>query len=164
VAVAWLAVERQYLGSNRVPVHGPRIFGHSGTGENTTRAVQVGDPFSGVSHDVVNGESVVWLNRTSFVNPANGAYGTIARNSIYGPGYTAVDLSVFKTIPIRNAVRAQVRLEMFNIFNRVNLAQPGSRVGGGLGRIGDTIGDSRGSPGIGPGEPFNTQLAVKLLF
>jgi hypothetical protein len=53
---------------------------------------------------------------------------------------------------------------MFNIFNRVNMAQPGSRVGGGLGKIGDTIGDSRGSPGIGPGEPFNMQLAWKFLF
>jgi hypothetical protein len=48
--------------------------------------------------------------------------------------------------------------------HRINLAQPGSRVGGGLGRIGDTIGDSRGSPGIGPGEPFNMQLALKILF
>jgi Carboxypeptidase regulatory-like domain len=31
--------------------------------------------------------------------------------------------------------------------------------------LGDyTIGDSRGSPGIGPGEPFNMQLALKVLF
>jgi len=68
--------------------------------------------------------------------------------------------------PVRMRVleRVELRLEMFNLFNRVNLAQPGSRVGGGLGRIGDTIGDSRGSPGIGPGEPFNIQLALKFLF
>ncbi|PYQ86718.1 MAG: TonB-dependent receptor [Acidobacteria bacterium] len=136
----------------------------SGTGENTTRANQVADPFDGVSHAVTSGQSVTWINRTSFVNPASGNYGAIARNSLYGPGYASVDLSVFKAIPLRDQVRAQLRLEMFNIFNRVNLAQPGSRVGGGLGRVGDTIGDSRGSPGIGPGEPFNMQLAVKLLF
>jgi hypothetical protein len=83
---------------------------------------------------------------------------------VYGPGYAAVDLSIFKNMPIRDRFRAQLRVEMFNILNRVNMAQPGSRVGGGLGKIGDTIGDSRGSPGIGPGEPFNVQLALKLLF
>jgi hypothetical protein len=136
----------------------------SGTGENTTRAVQVGDPFQGVSHAVVAGQSVLWLNRTAFVNPPSGSYGSVARNSISGPGYAAVDLSIFKNIPMRDALRAQLRVEMFNIFNRINLAQPGSRVGGGLGRVGDTIGDARGSPGIGPGEPFNMQLALKVLF
>jgi len=107
---------------------------------------------------------VQWINNKSFVNPASGNYGAVDRNSVYGPGYASVDLSVFKNIPLQNQLRAQLRLEMFNIFNRVNLAQPGSRVGGGLGRIGDTIGDSRGSPGIGPGEPFNVQLALKVLF
>jgi hypothetical protein len=136
----------------------------SGTGENTTRANQVGDPFANVSHDVVAGEPVQWIDRSAFVNPARANLGTVARNAVYGPGYAAVDLSVFKAIPLRDQLRAQLRLEMFNILNRVNLAQPGSRVGGGLGRIGDTIGDSRGSPGIGPGEPFNMQLALKILF
>jgi hypothetical protein len=136
----------------------------SGTGENTTRAVQVADPYEGVDQSVTPGQSVQWINRTSFVNPTSGNYGTVSRNSVYGPGYASVDLSVFKNIPLQNQLRAQLRLEMFNIFNRVNLAQPGSRVGGGLGRIGDTIGDSRGSPGIGPGEPFNVQLALKILF
>lgn len=136
----------------------------SGTGENTTRANQVADPYAGVDQSVTAGQSVQWINRTAFVNPASGNYGSVARNSVYGPGYASVDLSVFKNIPLQNQLRAQLRLEMFNIFNRVNLAQPGSRVGGGLGRIGDTIGDSRGSPGIGPGEPFNVQLALKVLF
>jgi len=136
----------------------------SGTGENTARAVQVGDPFQDVSHAVVNGQSVSWISRTAFVNPTGGNFGSVARNSVYGPGYAAVDLSIFKNMPIRDRFRAQLRVEMFNILNRVNMAQPGSRVGGGLGKIGDTIGDSRGSPGIGPGEPFNVQLALKLLF
>jgi hypothetical protein len=136
----------------------------SGTGENTTRAVQVADPFQGASPTVVSGQPVTWINRTAFVNPPSGSYGTVARDSVYGPGYAALDLSIFKNIPITPRVRSQLRVEMFNIFNRVNFAQPGSRVGGGLGTIGDTIGDSRGSPGIGPGEPFNMQLAFKVLF
>ena len=28
----------------------------------------------------------------------------------------------------------------------------------------DTIGDYNGAPGVGPGEPFNMQLALKLIF
>jgi hypothetical protein len=53
---------------------------------------------------------------------------------------------------------------MFNILNHVNLAQPSSRVGSSLGQIGSTLGASSGQPGIGPGEPFNVQLALKFVF
>jgi hypothetical protein len=30
--------------------------------------------------------------------------------------------------------------------------------------VSDTIGDFNGAPGIGPGEAFNIQLAVKIIF
>jgi len=81
-----------------------------------------------------------------------------------GPHYGDVDLSFFKNIPITERVRAQFRVEMFNVFNRVNLAPPSGYIGGGFGQSSDTIGDYNGAPGIGPGEPFNTQLALKVLF
>ena len=85
----------------------------SGTGENTTRAVQVGDPFQGASPTVVPGQPVTWINRTAFVNPPSGSYGTVARDSVYGPGYAALDLSIFKNIPVTPRVRSQLRVEMF---------------------------------------------------
>jgi hypothetical protein len=34
----------------------------------------------------------------------------------------------------------------------------------GDGTVTDTIGDFNGAPGIGPGEPFNMQLALKIIF
>jgi hypothetical protein len=34
----------------------------------------------------------------------------------------------------------------------------------GSGVISDTIGDFNGAPGIGPGEAFNMQLGLKILF
>jgi hypothetical protein len=37
-------------------------------------------------------------------------------------------------------------------------------VGTSLGTVTDTIGDYNGAPGIGPGEAFNTQFALKVLF
>jgi hypothetical protein len=52
---------------------------------------------------------------------------------------------------------------MFNVFNRINLATGGGSVGS-SGFVTDTIGDFFGGPGIGPGEPFNMQLAGKVIF
>ena len=107
---------------------------------------------------------VTWINPNSFVNPPNGAYGTSARNSLYGPGYGSVDFSVVKNTKVTERVNAQFRIELFNLFNRINLAPPSGTVGTGLGVTADTIGDYNGAPGIGPGEAFNMQLALKLIF
>ena len=78
-------------------------------------------------------------------------------------------------------ISAQFRIEMFNLFNRKNLAPPSGGCGvynfvssvqssrvctlsSGLGLTGDTIGDWNGAPGIGPGEAFNMQLGLKIIF
>jgi hypothetical protein len=88
----------------------------------------------------------------------------VARNSVYAPGFGDVDFSVLKNIPITERFRAQFRVEFFNLVNRVNLAPPSGTIGGGFGQSSDTAGDFYGSPGIGPGEPFNVQFALKILF
>ncbi len=136
----------------------------SGTGENTTRGNQIGSAYAGAGQSLSNHQPVQWINPDAFANPANGSFGTIGRNVLRDPGFGDVDLSVFKNIPIRERLHAQFRVEMFNVFNRVNLAPPSGYIGGGFGQSSDTIGDYSGSPGIGPGEPFNTQLALKFLF
>jgi hypothetical protein len=74
---------------------------------------------------------------------------------------------VIKKLPLyKERVRAQFRLEMFNAFNRIDLAQPLNNLvyGGLFGASSSTIGVSYGAPGIGAGEPYNTQLALKILF
>jgi hypothetical protein len=53
---------------------------------------------------------------------------------------------------------------MFNIFNHTNLAPAGWPFAGEAGEIGSTIGAFLGNPGIGPGEPFNVQFSLKILF
>jgi hypothetical protein len=136
----------------------------SGTLEGTQRANIVGDPFAGENQDFTTGQSLRWFNPAAFVNPATGTFGSMQKDSVFGPGFASVDLSIFKTIPIRERMRLQFRAEMFNVFNRVNLAQPSSKVGSSLGLIGSTLSASAGQPGIGPGEPFNMQLALKILF
>jgi hypothetical protein len=75
-----------------------------------------------------------------------------------------VDLSLLKNIPIyKERVRAQFRVEMFNVLQP---HQPGAAAEqprlGQFGASTSTIGVSYGAPGIGSGEPYNTQLALKI--
>jgi hypothetical protein len=129
------------------------------------------NPYLGVSHTfnlAIGGEQ--WINPNAFCIPGSpGCPGTtnpngdLGRNVLYGPGFADVDLSVFKTFPVKERLRIQVRAEMFNVFNRINLASGAFSVGTN-GVVGDTIGDFNGAPGIGPGEAFNMQLVGKIIF
>jgi Carboxypeptidase regulatory-like domain/TonB dependent receptor len=136
----------------------------SGNGEYADRANQIGNPFAGVSHAIVDGV-VNWYNPAAFANPAPGTYGTSRRGQYRDPGFGEVDLSVFKNTPITERFNTQFRVEMFNLFNRTNLAPPGTPVASAGGSpIGSTLGSFYGAPGIGVGEPFNVQLALKIIF
>jgi hypothetical protein len=131
----------------------------------------IGNPFAGVSHTfniAIGGEQ--WVNPNAFCVPgAPGCPGTtnpagdVGRNEFYGPGFADVDLSVFRVFSMKERLKLQLRAEMFNVFNRINLASGAGSVGSN-GVVGDTIGDFNGAPGLGPGEPFNLQIAAKIIF
>jgi outer membrane receptor protein involved in Fe transport len=148
----------------------------SGTNDGNQRANLVPgvDPYEGFRKGgVVNGAGLNWLNPAAFVDAAPGTWGTTSRNEFVGPGYGDVDLSVFKNTKIGERVTAQFRVEMFNLFNRTNYAPP---LGAGSDsfnpnytydnalQLSTTIGNFNGAPGIGAGEPYNTQFALKLIF
>ncbi len=148
---------------------------HTGQPFNITGGTQrpgydiTGNPFAGVSHtfSAANG-GMEWVNPSAFtaaIDPVTGAQlpGNLSRNKFYGPSYKDVDLSVIKNLPITERVKIQLRAEMYNTFNRINLASGAGSVGSN-GFISDTIGDFNGAPGLGPGEPFNMQLAAKIIF
>jgi hypothetical protein len=138
----------------------------SGTGEDADRASPVsGQSPLAVSHTIQNYQ-VNWVNPAAFVDAPAGTYGTSPRNQLPGPGFADVDFSVFKNTHITERVTAQFRVEMFNLFNHLNLAAPGDGycTDGQTCPIGETIGTAWGAPGIGAGEPFNTQLALKIIF
>ncbi len=149
----------------------------SGTGEGEDRVDQVGALVQGTRQIVNHSGSLSWFNNANnatFNIPLNiygpnspNAYqfGTMRRNQLFGPGYQDVDFSVFKDGHITERVTAQFRVEMFNLLNHTNLAPPDNYYSdSGFGNITTTIGNYNGAPGIGPGEPFNTQLALKILF
>jgi hypothetical protein len=127
----------------------------------------IANPFAGVSH-AFNKNGVTWINPNAFVSAGTDAAGiplpgNVTRNKYYGPGFQDVDLSVIKNIPIRERVRVQLRAEMYNLFNHINLVS-GTGAVSSSGIINDTIGDFNGAPGIGPGEAFNMQLVAKIIF
>jgi hypothetical protein len=95
-----------------------------------------------------------------FPKPAPGTLGTLGRNSFRGPGYANTDLSFFKNIALgwtgsKNST-VQLRVEIFNVFNRANLGNPVSAMQDGL--FGQVTGLRGGSL------PRVIQLGAKFLF
>ncbi len=159
-----------WTASGLVTVHSGQPFNFD-AGTQRPGLNLVSNPFAGVNHTFVAGVGEEWVNPAAFCIPgAIGCPGTtdpagnVGRNEFYGPGFADVDLSVFKTFDVvKERLRLQLRAEMFNVFNRINLATGAGSVGSN-GVVGDTIGDFNGAPGLGPGEPFNMQLAAKIIF
>ena len=96
-----------------------------------------------------------WFDASCFTVPASGTFGTAGRNILVGPGLTNVDVSVFKIFPVATGKLIQFRVEVFNLFNHVNLGQPNATIDAPLtvGRISTTSTDAR-----------QIQLALKYTF
>ena len=161
------ALSNGWILNSLISLHGGQPFNVtasgdiSGTNEGNDRAILVGDPRKGFLGQKPN---VSWLDPAAFANPTPGTFSPLRRNSFYGPGFADVDLSVFKDTHVTERVNIQLRAEMFNLFNRNNFAPPGSASKGGTFVLNSTIGGYNGAPGIGAGEPFNTQLGAKVIF
>ena len=67
-----------------------------------------------------------WFNVAAFANPAIGTNGSAPRSVVDGPGYRNVDLGVFRDFPLKGRSMFQFRLETTNVFNIVNLNNPGT--------------------------------------
>ena len=59
----------------------------------------------------------------------NAPFGNTPRNMLYGPGQKNVDISFIKFLPFSDRFRGELRAEVFNVFNWVNYANPGSLIG-----------------------------------
>jgi len=76
----------------------------------------------------------MWFNRNAFTVPTGQAGSTVAgktlitgdlaRNLLYGPGYTDEDLSLFKVLSLPRGMKFQVRVEGFNVLNTARYGQP----------------------------------------
>jgi hypothetical protein len=54
-------------------------------------------------------------------NPNSDRPGLIGRNSYEGPGYASVDVRISRQFPVARTARLEVLLDIFNLFNRVNV-------------------------------------------
>jgi hypothetical protein len=64
----------------------------------------------------------------NFVQPAQNTLGDEHTLQLFGPPQKRFDFSLFKDFPIREQMRLQFRTEVFNLFNQVNMGQPGSSI------------------------------------
>jgi len=94
-----------------------------------------------------------WFNTTAFVANAPFTYGNAPRNLLRGPGYFSLDLAVRKGFQLSSRVRADLRIESFNVTNAPNFGTPSTQVGNAnFGRISSA------------GSPRHSQIAVRLNF
>jgi Carboxypeptidase regulatory-like domain len=97
-------------------------------GNTNDRADLVGEPKldSGRPRDEL---IELWFDTGAFALPAVGADGSAPRSIVDGPGIRNVDLGIFRDIHLGGRSSLQFRLEATNVFNIVNLMNPGTNFG-----------------------------------
>jgi hypothetical protein len=123
----------------------------------------------------VTGNPAAWIANPSatFALPAAGTIGNLGRNTIYGPGFTNVDLALIKNTKITERTELQFRADAFDILNHPNFGQPGPLAANGAtiititgGVVPATFGSitSTRFPIADSGSSRQLQLALKLRF
>jgi len=100
----------------------PRIIGSFSEVNSGTSGTLRPNVVPGEAITVPNPDIHEWFNTAAFAAPPVGQFGDAGRNSIPGPGQILFDMSVSKTIQIRETRTLEFRLTGNNVFNHVNLA------------------------------------------
>ncbi len=117
------------------------------------------------------------FNPLAFSAPAVGTFGNLGRNALRGSNFAQVDFSIFKNTKLTETTAIQLRFETFNLFNRVNFADPSGGltpaslgVGSldttaicGFGQRCSTVGNQLGGL-LGAGGPRQVQLSARFIF
>ena len=101
------------------------VFGdtaNAGTvlGENPVRPNYDGLPLYGPGTHT----SQEWFNTAAFLAPPAYTFGNVGRNTVYGPGMQTMDLALMRQFTLTEKWRFQIRGELFNALNQVNLGTP----------------------------------------
>ncbi len=123
-------------------------FAGGGASRNTRRPNLV----PGVSPYLKNG--LQWLNPAAFSIPAPGTFGNLKRGDVRGPSFRQLDLVAIKRINTKSRANLDLRLEVFNLLNRTNYANPSGTLANALGN---------GTNQVQPGQAF-TQAAAGSTF
>ena len=71
-----------------------------------------------------------YFNTSAFTYPVVGTFANQGRNSFLGPGYILTDMTMGRDFPmarLREGMRANFRIEAFNVFNTPNLGNPNAQ-------------------------------------
>jgi hypothetical protein len=120
------------------------------SGANNYRPNITCDPYA------ASGQSITqWFNPSCVVIPTDQSqpFGNAPRNNVRGPNFWQFDLAASKNVALGGQARLQLRLEAFNLFNRVNFTPPAAN------RSNSTFGTITGTF-----DQRQLQLGVKVLF
>ncbi len=115
-----------YQISSTIQLTGGQPFSVFASGANSySQAGSVFPNYSGVSTKPKAGRTIEeWYNPAAFTLPANGTYGDVRRNALYGPGIELINLSLGKVFDIYKSVKLQIRADATNAFNHLNPGLP----------------------------------------
>jgi hypothetical protein len=95
------------------------------TGSPSQRPDLVGTP----SADCGAGKLINCIDASAYALPAQFTFGSVPRNHLRGPGSVITDMALSKTVWLGGRTNVQVRVEAFNVFNRVNFNNPNATFG-----------------------------------
>jgi len=89
----------------------------------------IGNPDGPQTRDQWFNAAPIGSANSAFGRPAKGTFGDLPRNALRGPGYWRADASLFKHFAVHKDSELEIRFEVVNILNHVNLGNPDSEVG-----------------------------------
>ena len=96
-----------------------------------------------------------WFNKAAFTAVPSGTFGNEGRNRLYGPGFQNFDMTFQRLIKIGTRLSANLRWDIFNVFNTVNFGIPNKDIA-----TASTFGTITGLAS----DPRTMQLAIRLAF
>jgi hypothetical protein len=94
-------------------------------GFTTQRPNLVGDPTLPADQRT----AAHWFNTAAFATANQFTIGSASRNPVRGPSYRDVDLAVMRRLRIDGERAIELRVEVFNLLNTVNLGAPAAQLG-----------------------------------
>ena len=82
------------------------------------------NPYAFVRPVVLAGQAIPSSNGTASAGAIGTDWGNVGRNVLRGPRQTNVDFSIIRRFPFGESRNIEFRAEFFNLFNRVNFANP----------------------------------------
>ena len=102
----------------------------------------------------------MFLNPAAFATPAPGTFGNLERNVLHGPNFRQIDMVISKKINAGSGPSADLRIEVFNLFNFTNFTNPNITLPNALPSTVNGVNESPTQANrVQPGQPFSATSA-----